>query len=125
MTRDPLFVGLDVGTSGVRAVAIDRSGALAGQASAAMPAPDREGGGLSQDPAVWWRAVAGALGDLAAAVPAERIAALAVDGTSGTLLVTDDEGSPLAPALMYNDARSADEAERVKAVAPPGNGGHG
>ncbi|WP_119460798.1 xylulokinase [Rhodospirillaceae bacterium SYSU D60014] len=125
MAHDPLFVGIDVGTSGVRAVAIDRGGTLAGQASAAMPAPDREGGGLSQDPAQWWRAVETALGELAAAVPAKRIVALAVDGTSGTLLVTDGAGTPLAPALMYNDARSTGEAARVKQVAPPDSGGHG
>ena len=125
MVRDPLFVGIDIGTSGVRAVAIDRSGTLAGQASAALPPPDREGGGLSQDPAQWWHTVEVALSDLMAAVPAERIAALAVDGTSGTLLVTDGAGTPLMPALMYNDARSTDEAARVKDVAPPDNGGHG
>lgn len=125
MRSDPLFVGIDVGTSGVRAVAIDRAGVSCGQAAAPIPEPDREGGGLSQDPEEWWRAVEAALDALLATVPVDRIAALAVDGTSGTLLVTDGAGTPLAPGLLYNDARSVEEAARVKRVAPPDSGAQG
>ncbi len=46
------------------------------------------------------------------------IQALAVDGTSSTLLLTDPTGKPLTPALMYNDSRSRDELARISVVAP-------
>ena len=52
-------------------------------------------------------------------------ASLAVDGTSGTLLVTDAHGMPLAPAGMYNDASAAHLAGRIAAAAPPESGAHG
>jgi len=122
---DGLFVGLDVGTSGVRAVAVDASGAERARSSAPMPEPDRDGARVSQDPEVWWAAVDRVLAGLAARVPTGAVSAIAVDGTSGTLLLADAQGSPLAPALMYNDGRAAAEAARIGRVAPADSGGHG
>lgn len=121
---DRLHLGIDVGTSGVRAIAVDAAGAVRAQASRAMPVPVKGGdGSLAQDPAVWWEAVAGVLDGLAPV--AGRIAALAVDGTSGTLLLTDADGRPLAPGRMYNDASGAALAPRIAEVAPPESGAHG
>ena len=67
------------------------------------PQPLNEGGAIRQDPAIWWRALEACL-----VVPAHRhrpgrIVSIAVDGTSGTLLLADAAGRPLAPAGMYND----------------------
>ena len=53
------------------------------------------------------------IGDVAAAVPEHRIQALAIDGTSGTLLVADAQGRPLEPAGMYNDASAAALAPHI------------
>jgi D-ribulokinase len=99
MTR-PVALGIDVGTSGVRAVALDAAGAVAGMGSAAMATfgPDR------RDPAIWARTVEAALARLAAQVPLGGIGAVAVDGTSGTVLGLDAAGDPVGGALMYNDA---------------------
>lgn len=124
-TDERLVAGIDVGTSGVRAVAIDRDGRVLGRATAAMPAPLVEGAAVSQDPAIWWSAVESALHELVNEVGAGRIAALAVDGTSGTLLLTDAAGRPLAAASMYDDARAAHLAERIAEAAPPESGAHG
>ncbi len=54
-----------------------------------------------------------------------RIAALAIDGTSGTLVACDENGQPLAPALMYNDSRAAAEALLISKIAPANSGAHG
>jgi len=88
-----------------------------------MAAPVAVDGVLAQDPVVWWDAVTTVLDELRPA--AGRIASLAVDGTSGTLLLADAEGRPLAPARMYNDASGAALAARIKDVAPPESGAHG
>ncbi len=120
-----LYVGLDLGTSGARAVMIDAAGAVVASASRAMPPPlESEDGGRLQDPAVWREAAFGALAEVAARAGSE-IRALAVDGTSGTLMLCDAAGRPLGPARMYNDASAARLAARIAALAPPESGAHG
>ena len=114
-----LFVGIDVGTSGCRAVAIDDRGKQRGHAAKTLPAPLRRGnGGVQQDPEIWWRSVVAVLRQLLATVEARSVRAVAVDGTSATLLLVDAAGQPVSPALMYNDARAVDESARIAAVAP-------
>ncbi|MGE3295139.1 MAG: FGGY-family carbohydrate kinase [Geminicoccaceae bacterium] len=120
-----VYLGVDVGTSGVRGIAIDSTGAVVAQASAPLPPPLAVDGGLRQDPELWWAPTARVIGDVAAAVPGHRIHALAIDGTSGTLLVTDARGAPLEPAGMYNDASAAALAPRIGEIAPPESGAHG
>ena len=122
---EPVHLGIDVGTSGVRGIAIDGVGAVAAMASTKLPAPLSVEGGLRQDAQLWWTAAAEVIRCVAAAVGAEWIRSMAVDGTSGTLLVTDGRGAPLAPAGMYNDASAAHLADRIKAAAPPESGAHG
>ncbi len=99
MPADPLFVGIDVGTSGARAVVIDQTGAVRSDGRASMA----EFGTDPRDPLTWQAAVDSALGAALAGVARSRVAALAVDGTSGTLVPVDARGEPLALARMYND----------------------
>lgn len=120
-----LFLGIDVGTGGVRACAIDAQGEIAGSASVALPAPRQDGDAIDQDPELWWQATLAALRKLGEAVDLAGIARIAVDGTSGTLLLIDADGRPLSPGLMYNDARAAAEAARIGAIAPAESGAHG
>ncbi len=97
------------------------------QASARVPlaAPERSGNRVEQDAALWWRALEAVCARLGAQVPAETIRALAVDATSGTLLLSDAQGLPRGRALMYNDARAVPQAERIGRVAPAETAAHG
>jgi sugar (pentulose or hexulose) kinase len=117
-----LFLGLDIGTSGARAVVIDEDGQPRAMAKAAMA----EFGANPRAPLVW-RAAAFHAVDLALAqVDPARIAALAVDGTSGTLLALDSAGAPLGDALMYDDrAADAGALGRIAAAAPATSAAHG
>ncbi len=124
-SSSPLYVGIDIGTSGCRAVAIDAAATAVAGADTAMPAPRREGAAVEQEAEVWWEALCAALDALFTQVPREAVRALAVDGTSGTVLVADADGRPLAPALLYNDNRATAEAERIRAVAPRESAAHG
>jgi len=122
MTPAPLALGLDVGTSGVRAAALTPDGLLAGLGSAAMA----DGDAARRDPAVWLAATAAALDELGQQVDLGQVGALSVDATSGTVLAVDTGGRPLAPALMYNDR--VDEpavAEQIAAAAPRDSAAHG
>jgi sugar (pentulose or hexulose) kinase len=120
-----LFLGIDVGTGGVRAYAINGRGATVGTARVSLPPPHQQGDAIEQDPALWWQATAAVIGKLGASVDLAGIERIAVDGTSGTLLLIDDDGRPVSPGLMYNDARATAEAARVAAVAPENSGAHG
>ncbi|MBX6322105.1 MAG: FGGY-family carbohydrate kinase [Rhodospirillaceae bacterium] len=124
-TNDALFLGLDVGTSGVRACAVDAAGEPVATAETAMPAPRRDGPAVEHDPEVWWQATVDTLHALRGTIDLARLRRIAVDGTSGTLLLVDAAGRPLTPGLMYNDARAAEPAGRIAAVAPPESGAHG
>jgi len=120
-----LYLGIDIGTSGCRAVAIDEHGSRVATHHVAMPAPNHDGARISQNGQIWWQAVCRLLTELGQTIALRDISAIAVDGTSGTLLITDDQGKPLCDALMYNDARSHKEAEIIAATAPPESGAHG
>src|ERR1700736_3306366 len=120
-----LALGIDVGTSGVRVAAIDQAGRVAAFIASAMPTPLRDGPRITQDPAVWARALDDAMARLASAIDLSRIGALAVDGTSGALVAIDALGRPVAAGSLYND--SADEAAvaAVGRVASPRAAVHG
>ncbi|MGF1644236.1 MAG: FGGY-family carbohydrate kinase [Thiotrichales bacterium] len=120
---DGFYLGIDVGTSGVRCSVID----ACGQALTTRHTPTARAPGttiLEQNPEHWWAAVIAVVRALPAALR-QRVVALAFDATSGTLLCTDAEGTPLGPALAYNDARALDEATLIRASAPAGSGAHG
>ena len=120
-----MYIGIDLGTSGVRACAIDRDGRVLGQTASPLPAPDTPCPGCrEQDPALWWRATLAALDRLPPGLMS-RARALCVDGTSGTLLLCDAAGEPTTPGLMYNDQRALAEAARLADIAPPEAAVHG
>ena len=112
------YVGLDLGSSGCRAVAIDAHRRVLAEARTALP-PSRRGpaGGSEQDPSDWWQAVGETLRRLSAQRPG-RVRALSVDGTSSSLLLCGPDGRPLGPALMYDDRRARAQAKRLERLAP-------
>jgi sugar (pentulose or hexulose) kinase len=120
-----LVLGIDIGTGGVRVCAVDANGAIQGSASVALPPPRQNGGAIDQEPELWWQAAAAAIRKLGETIDLGGVARIAVDGTSGTLLLIDEAGKPRSPGLMYNDARAADEAARITHIAPPESGAHG
>jgi sugar (pentulose or hexulose) kinase len=121
----PAYLGLDLGTSGVRAVAVDRAGAIIAGASLPLCAPERDGSGKSvQNPELWWAAASAVLKDLSRKLQGCEPRCLAVDGTSATLLLADGRGRPLTPALMYDDTQGRSALPRIRAVAPAASAVH-
>ncbi len=120
-----LFLGIDFGTSGCRAVLVDWEGTEVGRAQVPLPAPEGIDGRADQAPALWWDALVAVVRALGLEARPAPLVALAVDGTSASLLLTDRGGRPLGPALMYNDRRAVPEAMAVSRVAPPGSAAHG
>lgn len=125
MSGTRLHLGLDIGSSGVRAVAIDDGGVPLAEARQPLAAPERDGSCITQDPRAWWQAVERVVAALVPQIEAAQVVSIAVDGTSGTLLLTDANGEPLSAGWMYNDASCLAEAARIAAVAPPDCAAHG
>lgn len=114
-----LALGIDLGTSGVRSAVIDAGGRVLGLARASYgTGPDDR-----RDPECWWQAVCTCV---AAQLNTLRdgghdpaaLTGLAVDGTSGSLVLTDADLVPVTRALMYDDGGFTQEAALIAAVAP-------
>jgi xylulokinase len=120
VTRDraDLCVGLDVGTSGLKAVALDAEGRVAAEASADYPLLTPAPGWTEQDPNAWWRAAATALRSLTEQVGADRIGAVGVSGQMHGMVALDADGAPLRPALLWNDQRTAAEVALIERTIP-------
>lgn len=112
------FVGVDLGTSGCRAIAIGANKEILARASAPLLPSRRTPEGISeQDAGHWWSTVTSVLRKLTSSLSGRTPAAIAVDGTSATLLLADEQGRPLFPALLYDDRRAVDQASRLTSVA--------
>lgn len=118
-------IGIDVGTSGVRACALDADGEVRGETRHELPEPATGAEGAEQDPELWWRALTATLTELAEQLGDASVTGLALDGTSGTLLLTDATGQPLGPAWLYNDRRARAAATTIAAAGPAESGAHG
>jgi len=125
MTDHALFIGIDLGTSGVRACAIDQNEKLLHLCSTPLPCPVKNKQSITQDPTLWWQATEQVLKQLFAQIDPSEVVAISVNGTSGSILLCDDNGLPVADALMYNDASCKEQAEHIKAIAPKTSGAHG
>lgn len=110
------FLGIDIGTQGVRVVVLDQEGnTLAAGDQAFQFSGDLR---IEQDPLHWWEIldqlliqVLNALGDKS------KIHAIGVTSTSGTIIPIDWKGNPLHSAIMYSDQRSAEQGYRCQALA--------
>ncbi|MER9330989.1 FGGY-family carbohydrate kinase [Mesorhizobium sp. M0488] len=117
-----LVVGVDIGTSGARAVAMRPDFSIAGQSAVRLDAFGQD----PRNPIAWWQAVRTALAELLAGIDRTTVRAIAVDGTSGTLLPVDVAGRPLAEPLMYNDKVDDDDIlAAIAREAPAASAAHG
>lgn len=108
-----MFLGIDVGTSGVKAVLVDGRGGVAAQASAPLTVSRPHPLWSEQDPSDWWAAVDTAVLELGAELRREvRGIGLAGQMHGATLLGADDR--PLRPAILWNDGRSFAECDELE-----------
>lgn len=109
----PVWLGFDLGTQSVRALLADTTGQVLATATRPLTS-HRSGRKHTQEPEQWWQAVCACCREVTATIAPERIAALAVDATSGTILLTDQQLQPASEALMYDDTRAQAEAAEVQ-----------
>jgi xylulokinase len=106
------FVGIDVGTSGLKALAIDPAGAVVARAVRTYPLSTPHPNWAEQDPDDWWRATQAALDELRnTAGPPD---AIGLDGQMHGLVALDRRGRPLRPAILWNDQRTGAQAREIE-----------
>ena len=110
----PLFIGIDLGTSGCRAIAINASGTVKAEAKIHYADKNHK----QQTPDDWLQATQLVLKKIISKVNHQHIQAISVDGTSGTVLLCNDAGTPLTPAVMYDEQHAKPQAELLKNYAP-------
>ncbi len=108
-----LLLGIDVGTTGVRAAAFEPDGRLVADASEPCPPDAPRAGWAEADPERWWKAVAGVCARVTAQAGPD-VAAIGVTGQAPTAVLVDAEGTAIAPALLWLDVRAGEEARTLE-----------
>jgi len=110
-----VLVGLDVGTSGTRAVAVDMEGNVVAEASADYPLMSPYPGWTEQDPQDWWEGAKEALGKVAAEVgeAGDEVVGLGLTGQMHGSVFLDGSDKVIRPALLWNDQRTHEQCERI------------
>jgi ribulokinase/ribulose-phosphate 3-epimerase len=111
----PLVLGVDLGTESVRMGFFTKEGTLVSTSSAVYRTSYPSAGHVEQNPADWWSCMASACKEALASADIDpvRIIGLSVDTTACSVVLLDESFSPLRPCILYNDARSADQSERI------------
>ena len=114
------YLGIDVGTSAIKAVLVDEHQAVVAESSMPLAVSRPRPLWSEQDPDAWWTAVAEAVVEIRRHAPA-AFAAIRGIGLSGQMhgaVLLDDADRPLRPAILWNDGRSVDEAEELQRLHP-------
>src|SRR5919109_169771 len=105
-------LGLEVGATRTRAVAVDESGQVVAAASAGYPVLSPRPGWSEQDPADWWQASREVLGRVAADVGSD-VGGLGLTGQMHGSVFLDENGDVIRPALLENDQRTALQSDQI------------
>ena len=116
-----VVLGVDLGTSAIKAVAVGEDGVVLAAARREYPTARPEPGAAEQDPQQWFTALESALDELAHAVPTATWSGMGLSGMLPTLVECDNKGRAVAPAITWEDARAEPEAAALRAAVGDGN----
>jgi xylulokinase len=110
------FLGIDLGTSAVKALVVDERQCVRAAAEAPLFTSHPSPLASEQDPNDWWAAVCAALDRIAAAEPAAmaEVAAIGLSGQMHATVLLDARDRPIRPAMLWNDGRAHAEADELK-----------
>lgn len=111
-----LFLGIDVSTTGAKALLIDRSAAIVAVASTPLTVQTPRPLWSEQDPLDWWKGTARSIREVLSLAQAEacEIAAVGLTGQMHGLVLLDQEHRVLRPAILWNDQRTAAECDDIR-----------
>lgn len=115
----PVYIGIDVGTSGTKTLAIRENGQILASATADYPLNSPRPGWSEQDPHDWWRAAAKTVRRLVASKTfrTDEVAGIGLSGQMHGSVFLDRDGEVIRPAILWNDQRTAAECEQIEQAA--------
>jgi xylulokinase len=109
------LAGLDLGTTGVKAVVVDAgTGATVARSYREYPSDTGRAGRHEQDPADWWTAASAALRQALTGLDAAAVAAVGLSGHMHAVALFDEHDQPVRPALTWADRRATEEVQRLR-----------
>ena len=117
MTEKTMFLGLDVSTTGAKALLIDEAGSVVSSATTDLPLSTPKPLWSEQDPHDWWDGIARSIRNAlaGAGVGGERVRAVGLTGQMHGLVLLDAAGRVLRPAILWNDQRTGDQCDEIRA----------
>jgi xylulokinase len=110
---DGLFLGLDVGTSGVKAILVATTGDVVAAAVSPLALSTPRPGWAEQDPDDWWTASITAIRGVMAQRPNERVLAVGISGQMHSSVFLDRDGRVIRPALLWCDGRTTTQCAEI------------
>ena len=120
-----IFIGIDLGTSGCRGIAINNANTIVARSAITLPGSQRKDGHIAQNPHDWWLACHLVLDNLIEQIPRKLVKSISIAGTSGSVLLCDSDGKLRSDAYMYNDNNNIESAAQIKQTAPKESTAHG
>jgi xylulokinase len=108
-----VLLGIDIGTTGVRAAVFADDGTMVADASVSCPHDAPQVGWAEADPEAWWRSVVRVLGEVGLTTKLSDVAAIAVAGQAPTVVLVDAAGAAVRPAILWLDTRADAEAKEL------------
>ena len=112
-SRRARFLGVDVGTSGVKAILVGPNGDVTARAVEPLQLSTPRPGWAEQDPEHWWRATIAAIRAVLAAEPGAVVEAVGVSGQMHSSVFLDAVGGVIRPALLWCDGRTTAECREI------------
>ena len=110
---ESVFLGLDVGTSGVKAILVAPSGEVVASATSPLTMATPHPGWAEQDPEAWWQAALQSIAAVKRKRADARIAAIGISGQMHSSVFLDREGAVIRPALLWCDGRTTAECREI------------
>jgi len=113
----PVFLGIDVGTSGVKAILLDAGGGVVASATVPLVLSTPHPGWAEQEPEAWWQASQEAIRRLLALQPQASVQCIGISGQMHSSVFLDREGAVIRPALLWCDGRTTEECREITTAA--------
>ena len=117
MAHEKLLLGLDISTTGAKALLIDGAGQVVSSASTALSLSTPRPLWSEQDPVEWWQGMAASIRQALAQAGAQGsdVVAIGLTGQMHGLVMLDAQGDVLRPAILWNDQRTAAQCDEIRA----------
>lgn len=110
-----LLIGIDVGTGGVKTLAVDEAGNILARSFREYPLMQPKPGWTEQDPEQWWKATVETLADVASQLgsQAQEVKGIGLSGQMHSSVFLDSERNVIRPAILWNDGRTAPQCRWI------------